>query len=462
MPTELLLLLLLIAINAVLALAELAVVTARKSRLRQLAPRSNAARAALALAEAPERFLSTIQIGITMIGILSGLIGAAVLGELFATPLREIGWLAEHAEEIGIALSVVLITYVMIVVGELVPKRLGLAFAERVAIALALPFTLLSRLASPVVSVLAASCTLLVRPFGIRDADAAARVSEEEIRLLIAESVEQGVIEPVERTMVERVLKLGDRPIETLMTPRRRISWLDMDAPLVENLAVMRDSPYSRYPVKHGSDEQIVGILEVKQLGVALADLVEPAQQTTVAVDAEVGAATAARSARQLNLRLFDNLVKPMYVPEGTLALSMLAKFRDSGSSLALVVDEYGDLLGLLAPNDILGAILGQGSHALEPNEQALVQRRDGSWLVAGSLPLEELLEVLTIDLGDRHADIHTVGGLVMSHLGRLPSVGESFEWADQRFEVVDLDGARIDRLIITPLPGRSPPGEAA
>ncbi len=462
MPNELLLLVLLIAVNAVLALAELAIVTARKSRLRQLAPRSKAARAALALAEAPERFLSTIQIGITMVGILTGLIGAAVLGELFASPLREIGWLAEQAEEIGIALSVVLITYTMIVLGELVPKRLGLAFAERVAVAVALPFTLLSRLASPLVSLLAASCTLLVRPFGIRDVDTAARVSEEEIRLLIAESVEQGVLEPVERTMVERVLKLGDRPVETLMTPRRRICWLDMDAPLAENLAVMRKSPYSRYPVKRGSDEQIVGVLEIKQLGVALTDLVEAFHPASLPATTVSDRATSIRTPTPLKFPLFDHLVKPMYVPEGTLALSLLAKFRDSGSSLALVVDEYGDLLGLVAPNDILGAILGQGSHALEPNEQALVQQRDGSWLVAGSLPLEELREVLAIDLGNQHAEIHTVGGLVMSHLGRLPDVGECFEWADQRFEVVDLDGARIDRLIITPLPGRSLPEGAA
>jgi putative hemolysin len=226
----------------------------------------------------------------------------------------------------------------------------------------------------------------------------------------------------------------------------------------------MRKSPYSRYPVMRGSDEEIVGILEIKQLSVALADLVVP-QDTTAA---NVGTVAVSPDAPPTHLRrfdqlaIFDHLSKPMFVPEGMLALSLLAKFRDSGSSLALVVDEYGDLLGLVAPNDILGAILGQGSHALEPGEQALVQRRDGSWLVAGSLPLEELFEVLPIDLGDEHAEIHTVGGLVMSHLGRLPGVGECFDWADQRFEIVDLDGARIDRLIITPLAVRSPSIDSA
>lgn len=448
MPIELLLLLLLIAINALFALGEMAIVTARKTRLRQLAGRSRRARAALELAQSPERFLSTIQVGITMVGILSGLLGAAPLGALLAAPLGRIGWLSEQADEIGIVVSVMLITLATIVFGELVPKRLGLANAERVALAVALPFTVLSRLAYPLVAMLASSCTLLVRPFGIRDSDSAARVSEEEIRLLIAESVEQGVIEPVERTMVERVLKLGDRPVETLMTPRRRICWLDLDASLAETLDVMRRSPYSRYPVMRGSDEEIVGVLEVKRLGIALAYLIE-SQNGTAPEEA-------------LRLQLFDDLAKPLFIPEGTLALSLLARFRDSGSSLALVVDEYGDLLGLVAPNDILGAILGQGSHALEREEQNLVRRSDGSWLVAGSLPVEELLEVLPLELTAEQTDIHTVAGLVMAHLGHLPRVGESFEWADQRFEVVDLDGARIDRLIITPLPGRSLPIGAA
>jgi putative hemolysin len=447
MPIELLLLVLLIALNAVFALGEMAIVTARKTRLKQLATRSRRARAALDLAQAPERFLSTVQVGITMVGVLSGLIGAAPLGELIAGPLRRIAWLTQQADEIGIVVSVMLITLATIVFGELVPKRIGLANAERVAIALALPFTLLSRLAYPLVALLAATCTMLVRPFGIRDNDTAARVSEEEIRLLIAESAEQGVIEPVERTMVERVLKLGDRPVETLMTPRRRICWLDLDAPLAANLEVMRQSPYARYPVRRGSDEEVVGVLEVKRLGLALANLIS----TDVTEPETV-----------MRAQLFADLAPPLYVPEGTLALSLLARFRDNASSLALVVDEYGDLLGLVSPNDILGAILGQGSHALEREEQALVRRSDGSWLVAGSLPVEELLEVLPMELGPELADIHTVGGLVMAQLGHLPCVGESFEWADQRFEVVDLDGARIDRLIITALPGRSlPPGAA-
>lgn len=440
MPVELLLLAGLIALNGLLALAEMAIITARKTRLRQLAVRSRRARAALRLADAPERFLSTIQAGITLVAILTGLLGAEPLGELLARPLGGIAVLAEHAAELGLVLAVALVTFATIVLGELVPKRLALAHADRLAMVLALPFTAFARLASPLVSILAGSCALLVRPFGIRDGHAAERVSEEEIRLLVAESAEQGVIEPVERAMVERVLRLGDRPIETLMTPRRRICWLDSEATLAANALTLREAPYSRYPVRRGSDDRIIGILEVRRLTARLAMTLE---QPTAVPDPDL---------------LFADLVAPLYLPEGTLALSALAAFRDQACSMALVVDEYGDLLGLVTPNDVLGAILGPGEHALAANEPGLQRRRDGAWQVAGALPVEELLAVIELPLAADEGDIHTVGGLIMARLGHLPTVGEQLLWADHRFEVCKLDGARIESVLITPLPGRSLP----
>ena len=441
MPFELVLLAALIALNGLLAMAEMAIITARKTRLRQLAPRSRRARAALRLADSPERFLSTIQAGITLVAILTGLLGAEPLGLLLTDGLRALPWLGAYADDLGIVLSVMLITFVTIVLGELVPKRVALAHADRLAMALALPFTLFSRLASPLVSILARSCAWLVRPFGIRDGQAAERVSEEEIRLLVAESAEQGVIEPVEKAMVDRVLKLGDRTVETLMTPRRRICWLDVEAPLADNLETLRSSPYTRYPVMRGADDEVVGILESRRLAVHLATFQAPGT-------GQVG--------------LFEDLTTPLYLPEGTLALSALASFRDQAAAMAMVVDEYGDLLGLLTPNDILGAILGQGTHALQPLERALVRRRDGAWLVAGALPVEELLSVLDLPLAPDEEAVHTVGGLIMGRLGHLPTVGEHIDWADHRVEVTKLDGARIDRLLITPLPGRGLPDEAA
>jgi len=253
------------------------------------------------------------------------------------------------------------------------------------------------------------------------------RISEEEIRLLVSESAEQGVIDPDERNMVNRVLRLGDRSVDSLMTPRPRIVWLDAALPVEENLAVMRETPYSRYPVCRGSDKDVVGILELKQLTERLGDP---------------------------RVDLFRKLSKPLFVPATARGMDLLEEFRDAESTFALVVDEYGDIAGLVTLNDLLGAVVGKAATPLvETRDSPIIRRDDGSWLIDGALAADDLRELLGLTELPRERDeeYHTAAGMLIAQFGRIPQVGEHFEWRNLRFEVVDLDGARIDKILIAP-----------
>lgn len=431
MTLELIVVALLILLNGFFALSEMSVVTSRRPKLRQMASQSRRARAALELAEQPERFLSTVQVGITLIGILTGTFGGAALGARIAQGLIQLGLNPEYAGGAGLFLSVTLITYFTIVLGELLPKRIALLAPERIASNVALPMRVLSRVTAPFVWLLSHSISALLRLLRL-DGSAASQVSEEEIRLLVAEGHEQGLIDADERNMMNRVMRLGDRTAESLMTPRTRIAWLDIEAPREENLEVLRDTPYSRYPVYRGSDNDVVGILETKSLASLFAR----------------GDATE---------NMFTTLVDPLFVSESTRALALLEIFRDESAHMALVVDEYGDLQGLVTLNDLLGAVLGQIQQ--QENDAAddapLVQREDGSFLVDGSLSsedLRELLDLARLPDEDEH-DYNTAAGMVVSHFGRIPAPGEYFDYENWRVEVVDLDGARIDKLLIQRLP---------
>ena len=424
--TEFLIVLLLVLINGFFAMSEMAVVTSRRSRLKQMAADHHGARVAIELAEHPERFLSTVQIGITLIGILSGYVGGEAIGLGIAGFLAEsLSMPLHYADAVGIGLAVSLIAGLSLVLGELLPKRLALLRAERIAIAVGWPMKALSMVAAPAVSLLTLCTRGILRLIGIHQ-DQLQRVSEEEIRLLVAESHEQGVIDNDERNMMNRVLRLGDRDAGSLMTPRTRIAWLDATASDQDNLAVMRATPFSRYPVYRGSDQDVIGILQVKTLAGRIGHP-QPG--------------------------LFNELQKPVYVAEGTRAMNLLDTFREESTSLALVVDEYGDIVGMITLNDVLGAVLGRlGSIGANPNEfSPAVRRADGSWLVDGSLPTDDLRELLRVgqlpDEGEH--DYNTLAGMVVSHFGRIPEVGELFEWGGWSFEVIDLDGARIDKLLI-------------
>ncbi len=421
----LLIILLLVACNAFFALSEMSVVTSRKPRLKQMAADQRSAQKALELAEHPERFLSTVQVGITLVGVLSGMLVGDALGEEIAARVgSHLPVAGAYAGTIGKVVAVGLITYVTIVLGELVPKRLALLAPERLASLVALPMHWLSRIATPAVWLLSASVRGLLRLMRLGDSEAA-QVTEEEIRLLVSESHEQGVIDADERNMMNRVISLGDRDTESLMTPRTRIAWLDAGESLEENLATMRETPFSRYPVYRGSDAEVVGILEVKSLVDRL---------------------------RAGEFDLFEHLREPLFVSESTPALKLLEILREAQQSLALVVDEYGDVTGIVSVNDVLEAVIGRTSTGEGADAHPLVvEREDGSLLVDGGLDadsLRELMDGKPLPHGDDR-DYNTAAGMTIAHFGRIPGVGEHFEWAGWRIEVVDLDGPRIDKLLL-------------
>ena len=435
--TELLVVLILVLCNGFFAMSEMAMVTARKSRLRELAASSRRARAAAELAEHPEHFLSTVQVGITLIGILTGVFGGEAIGDALglwlATSLPAI---APWAEGIGLGLAVALITFLSLILGELVPKRFALTRPEAIAVRVALPMRGLSLLAAPAVALLSLATRSVLRLLRL-EIESAQKVSEEEIRLLVAESHEQGVIDVDERNMMNRVLRLGDRDAASLMTPRRKIAWLDAAASEEENLSVMRETPFSRYPVLRGSDQEVLGIFEVKSLAGRIAG-------------------------RRLDL--VRDLRPALFVAEGTRGLNLLDLFREEGCSLALVVDEYGDIQGMVTLNDVLGAVLGRlpGSDDLPDTGSPVIQRADGSLLVDASLPSDELRDLIgqAVLPDEEDHDYRTVAGMVMARFGRIPQPGEYFDHGGWRFEVVDLDGARIDKLLLQRLPSTT--GESA
>ncbi len=417
----------LIFVNAFFALSEMALMTSRKLRLKQMAETSRGARKALELAEHPDNLLSTVQVGITAIGVLTGFFGGEAIGLMIADQIDDIFPMAHaYADKIGIGTAVTLITAGQVIFGELLPKRLALTNAEVIASRVAIPLDMLARGATPVVRALGWINRAVLRLLGIRD-DARNAITEEEIQLLVSESHEQGVIDDDERNMMQRVMRLGDRTVESMMTPRTRIVWLDANAGFDENLAEMRDTPYSRYPVYRGSDADVLGVLEVKSL---LDRLDERSPD------------------------LFRTLRPALFVSESTHALKLLEIFREEQQSLALVVDEYGEITGMVTVNDMMGAVVGRLQSSETPDADALViERADGSLLVDGSLPVDELREIIgqRLPQQDEH-DYHTAAGMVIAHFGRIPNTGESFEWASWRIEVVDLDGPRIDKLLLSRL----------
>ncbi len=430
--TRIFIVVLLVLFNGFFALSEMAVMTSRRSRLRQMAQRSRRSAKALELAEHPEKFLSAVQLWITVLGLLTGYFGGESIAAELEGTIERIPLLAPYAHGIGFAIGFLIMVFLYGVIGELVPKRIGSLFPERLATYVAYPMHVLATIAKPGVVVLAVCTRTLLRLFGVRKVDGE-HVTEEEIRLLVAESHEQGVIDEDERNMMNRVLRLGDRSADSMMTPRNRIAWLDADASLEENLAVMADTPYSRYPVLRGSDHEVLGVLEMKALAARMG---EPARDGEGSGD------------------LLRDLRPPVFVAESTRALNLLEVFRDEQQSLALVVDEYGEIQGMVTLNDLMGAVIGRllTSESADDDDLPIVQRPDGSWLVDGSLPTEDLRELLALAQFPNNADhdYNTLAGMVIARFGRIPHVGESFDWQGWRFEVVDLDGARVDKLLIS------------
>ncbi len=422
---EFLIVIALILLNGFFAMSEMSVMTSRKSRLKQQANSSQRAARALALAEKPEAFLSTVQIGITLIGILTGVFGGESIGRELAAIIQRFAPEFTHADAAGKAAAVALITYLTLIFGELVPKRLAITRPEQIAGVVAVPMAWLAALAYPFVLLLSRSTRLVLRLLGLGKEQADA-VSQEEIRMLVAESHEAGVIDSLERDMMNRVMRLGDRTAESLMTPRNRIAWLDTHHDQEANLESMREHAFSRYPVYRGNDQDIAGILEVK---------------TLLTHGKDDG--------------LFQNLREPVYVSESTHAMKLLEIFREEHQSMALVVDEYGEIQGLVTISDLMGAVVGRLQVADHDEDAPLVvTRADGSLLVDGSLPVEDLRDVIAgLELPEpEQAAYNTVAGLCIDRFGRIPQTGEWFDLSGWRFEVIDLDGARVDKILLRQL----------
>ena len=431
MLTDIALVVLLSLFNGFFALSEMALVASRKTRLKQMARNSRRARMALRNAEAPERFLSTVQVGMTLVILVTGALAGDALGDHIATTIHggRAAWMEPYARVIGLVLGFVLISFIQIVVGELVPKRLALSKPELISGYVSMPMMVLSRITAPFVWLLNFSSGLLLRLLRVekRGSDVA---TEEEIRLLVAESAEHGVLDPDEHNMVNRVLRLGDRTVDSVMTPRTRIVWLDANASVEESAETLRTTPYSRYPVYRGDESDIIGVVEVKRL---------------------------LRGFAENKPDFFGQLSKPLYVPATARALDLLEEFRDAETQLALVVDEYGDIVGLVTLNDLLAAIVGATQLGNNDTKESplITPRGDDSWLVDGSLSADDLRELLKVDAlpHEQEHEYRTAAGMVMAVLGHIPQTGETFEWRGFRVEVVDLDGARIDKLLITQLP---------
>jgi putative hemolysin len=405
-------------------MSEMAIVSSRTSRLKAMVDQDVVgARRALALASDPGRFLSAVQIGITLVGVLSGAFSGATLGQRFSVWLMAQGLSQDVADAVGVGVVVVIITYASLIVGELVPKQIALRDPERMAVRVAPAMAWVARLTSPLVWLLDASGRLVLtvlRQSNVREE----RVTEEEIKTLIAEAESSGVLEPGEKEMIAGVLRLGDRNVKVVMTPRHDVDTINLSASDEAIFAALKESTHSRLPV-FDTEGEVIGVVQAK-------DLLKPFL-----------------AGERPDIRTF--IRHAPVIPDSADARDVIFALKDSPIHMGLVHDEYGHFRGLVTTADILGSIVGEFSTEEGPQEQPVVRRADGSLLLAGWMPLDELVDVTGIKLTDV-GSIHTTAGFVVQGFGRLPSVGEIFETQGWRFEVLDLDGRRVDKVLATRL----------
>src|SRR5579884_375706 len=428
---HLLIVFLLILLNGFFAMAELALVSARRARLQPLAAEGRTgAQAALELKNDPSRMLATVQIGITVIAVLLGSFGEATLGEQLQGTLEQSGgfW-ARYAHPISMAAVVIGIAYFSLILGELMPKRVALIDPERMAGGVAPVMRALARVAAPIEWLLSASTDALLRILPVAS-QSAAPVTDEEIGFMLREGAAAGHIPYGETAIVEMALRLGDRRVSAVMTPRTRIEWLDLEDPEEETRRRIRDSAYSRFPVIKGDSQNVAGVVHVKDL------------------------LAAALGGQPFDVRAA--MRAPLFMPNTVTVLRALDVFKTSGEPMALVVDEYGDLEGLVTLNDILEALVGDIPGEGGAGDARIVHREDGTWLVDGMLGLDEVKQVLGVaHLPGEDQEFHTLGGYLMARLNRVPMVADRVTAGNYRFEVVDMDGRRVDRVLVTPIKGR-------
>lgn len=428
--TEIVIILAIILVNAIFVLSEMAVASSRKARLQErVNDGDKRASTALKLIENPNLFLATVQIGITLVGVFLGAVGGARFADPLSRVVAGVPVLAPYADALALGTVVIAITFVSMVLGELVPKRIALHNPERIASTLAGPMMFISKLFKPFVWLLGRLTDLVLQIMGIRPGNEPP-VTEEEIQLLIDQGTQAGVFEEAEHDMVEGVFSLADQRVYSLMTPRPDIVWLDVEDSVEEIRAKLEQSNFSRFPVRQGSLDAIIGIVKARDL------LVQSLNNEPI---------------------VLKNLLKPaFFVPETMFASKALEILKEKGTDMLLVIDEFGALQGLLTINDILEEIVG----ALELEEPQATQRQDGSWLLDGMLEVDEFKEIFDLPLLPHEDEYETLSGFIMMSLGRLPQPTDRFEWHGLNFEVIDMDGRRVDKVLVTTLPQRATTSE--
>jgi putative hemolysin len=418
----------LILLNGMLAMSEIAVISSRKIKLQKMSQKGNkGADITLELLESPNQFLSAVQIGITLIGILAGAFGGATVSIYLNNYLSGFSFLAPYSDTLSIIIVVLIITYFSLVVGELVPKRIGLNNPEKISVKIARPLKILSRITSPVVSLLSISTDSLLRLIGSKKDSSGDKVTEDEIKLLIEEGLEAGTVEKEEEDIIKRVFRLDQQKVGSLMTPKTEIIWLDLDDPLEEVEKQIIESERSIFPVGRDELNNFLGVVQTKDI---LGSILNGEK-----------------------ISIESNLKEPLVIPETLPILDVLNLFKENKNyvHMAMVVDEYGSIEGLITLNDILEALVGDIPALDEPNEPKAIPRKDGSWLVDGYLSAEEFKEVLNIEkLPDENkGNFNTIGGFIMSYTGKVPDTGEIFQWKNLEFEIVDMDGHHIDKILV-------------
>ena len=423
--TEIAIVFVLLVINGIFSMSELAIVSVRKARLQKRAEQGDAkARAALDLAEQPNDFLATVQVGITLVGILAGAFGGASLSEKLAVLLKQYESIAPYADKLAFGLVVLVITYFSLVIGELVPKQLALNHAEAIARTMAKPMQWIAKITSPAVRLLSGSTDAILKLFGIKPSDDP-QVTEDEVKIMVRQGTQSGIFEEAERHMVENIFHMSDQRVRALMTPRRDIVSIDLNDAPEEILHTIKDNSYSRYLVCRDGLDNVVGMVRAK-------DLLK----------------------QQLDENRFDiesAMRQPLFVPESMPALKVMEQFKKTGMHFAVVMDEYGGTLGITTHHDILEEIAGDMMLIDEPDYQPVQQREDGSWILDGTLTIHDVKETLELKKlpGEERGEYHTLSGFVMYKLGRIPNENDSFEFSGLRFEIIDMDQRRVDKVMV-------------
>ena len=426
MISEIAVILLLIALNGLFSMAEIALVSVRKSRLESRAQEGDQrAQIALSLAEHPQNFLSTVQCGMTLIGTFAGAYGGATLSKYLEFVFDKIPLLNHYSDAISFGCIVVAITYITIVIGELVPKTIALSHSEGIALLSARPMHAFLTIMYPIVRVLSSSTNAILRIFRIKD-PGESEITHDEIQIMLEQGAESGVVNAEEHEMVEGIFRLGNRLINLLMTHRKDVIWLDIHDSTSENLEKMAKSHHSHFPVCDGSLDKVIGMINVKDIML----------KVKRGEEIDYGAL----------------VTTPLVVPDNLPALRVLSQFKESGTHIALVLDEYGSFQGIVTLNDFMEAIIGEMTHRPGQKEEPLIVPRDNGWLVDGKLEnhlLKDLLEVPEL-FDEERGEYQTLAGMILTFIGRIPNIGDRFAWDKYQFEIVDMDGNRIDRVLIT------------